>query len=128
MKRAAASAAATVAAGTATYGVLVGVLDVPPKPAADVLLLIITAAFWVFTLIYGFRSRWQVTHAGRVLLYLGLATALFATQVSLSAWSSSEYALRDQVRFILYFTLAVTAINLVRTLLVEQHADRQDQP
>ncbi|MGW8935973.1 putative phage holin [Gordonia terrae] len=127
MKRAAASAAATVASGGAVYGLVVGIFDVPPKPAADVLLLVITAAFWAFTLIYGFRSRWQATHAGRVLLYLGLASSLFAAQVSLSAWTQSEYLLRDPIRFILYFALAITAINLVRTLLLEQEADRRDR-
>ncbi|QHB37252.1 membrane protein [Gordonia phage Gudmit] len=126
MKRAAASAAATTAAGAALYVGAVQIPGVEPTFVANVLLTAIGVLLWTFVLLYGFRSRWQATHVGRVLLYLGASFAATVTQVTISVWTHSDYPLRDAVRAILYFVLLAAVGNLVWTVIREQREDRRD--
>lgn len=118
------------AVGTCAVGViLLPVLDwvgVDPRTGANALIVVIAALAGIFTLLYGGRSRWQSTNAGRAVLYVATALTLFSSQVGLSAWTGSDYPWRNEIRWVLYFALVVTLANLIRIVLVMQHKDRTD--
>lgn len=116
----------TGAIGAITAGALVLPL-VDARLAANVAIVVIAVAAWAFVALYGARSRWRITTAGRSVMYAMTALSLFATQVSVSAWLGSSYTGRDEIRFLLYWFLAVTLVNLVVTLLREQRADRHER-
>ncbi|AWN04139.1 hypothetical protein KNT89_gp26 [Gordonia phage Petra] len=124
MKRAAKSAAGTLTAGAVLLPVL-DLVGVEARVGANVLIVTIAVLSGLFSLLYGFRSRWSRTHAGRAVLYLAVALTLFAGQVGISAWTGSAYLWRNEIRFVLYFALAVTVANLIWTLLIEQAKDRR---
>ncbi|WLP90267.1 hypothetical protein [Gordonia sp. NB41Y] len=125
MMRAIGGAVVTVAAGALLLPVLDWV-DVDARTGANALIVTIASLAGVFTLLYGLRSHWTATHAGRAVLYMSTALTLFGAQVSVSAWSGSDYPWRNEIRWILYFALAVTLANLIRTLLREQRRDGGD--
>ncbi|WPH57987.1 hypothetical protein SEA_LUCKYLEO_39 [Gordonia phage LuckyLeo] len=126
MKQAVISASATLALGTGLYLGIVYVIDADPKLAANVLLTVMCGACWVFTFLYGIRSQWNLTEAGRTLFYLATSFALVLTQTMTSVWTHSDYPARDAIRFILYFVLVVAVINMVREVLIAQREDRAD--
>ena len=122
MKRAVTGAAATVATGALPLPVL-NAVGVEPRLGANILIVTISALAGVFTLLYGLRSRWWKTHAGRAVLYMSVALTAFSGQVGISAWTGASYLWRNEIRFVLYFGLAVTLANLIRTLVQEQRKD-----
>lgn len=122
MKRAAKSAAGTLVAGAVLLPVL-DLVGVEARVGANVLIVTIAVLSGAFTILYGVRSQWWRTHAGRAVFYLSTALALFSGQVGISAWTGSSYLWRNEIRFVLYFTLAVTVVNLIWTLLLEQAKD-----
>ncbi len=124
MKRAAKSAAGTLTAGAVLLPVL-DLVGVEARVGANVLIVTIAVLSGLFSLLYGFRSRWSRTMRGRAVLYLAVALTLFAGQVGISAWTGSAYLWRNEIRFVLYFALAVTVANLIWTLLIEQAKDRR---
>lgn len=123
MKRAVAGAVSTVATGAVALAGL-KLLGVEPRVAANTMIASIAVLSWVFVALYGFRSQWTATNPGRAVLYAMLALALFSSQVSTTAWISSDYFLRNELRFVIYFSLAVTVTNLIRTVWREQVVDR----
>ncbi|WNM67186.1 hypothetical protein SEA_ERUTAN_40 [Gordonia phage Erutan] len=127
MKQAVISASATTAVGSCIYlGVVYG-LGADPVFAANILLTLMCGFSWVFTFLYGFRSQWNLTEAGRTLMYLSLSFSLVLTQTIASVWSHSEYPAREIIRFIVYFVLAAALLNMVRRVLIEQALDEQDR-
>ncbi|UVF61562.1 membrane protein [Gordonia phage Genamy16] len=126
MKQAAISALATTAVGSCIYlGISYG-LGADPVFAANILLTLMCVFSWVFTFLYGFRSHWNLTGAGRTLMYLSLSFSLVLTQVMVSVWSHSEYPGREIIRFISYFVLTAALLNMVRRVLIEQALDDYD--
>lgn len=124
MKRAAKSAAGTLTAGAILLPVL-NLVGVEARVGANVLIVAIAVLSGAFTILYGFRSQWWRTHAGRAVFYLSTALTLFSGQVGISAWTGSSYLWRNEIRFVLYFTLAMTVVNLIWTLLIEQAKDER---
>ncbi|AOE44302.1 membrane protein [Gordonia phage Eyre] len=124
MKRAAKSAAVTLATGALLLPAL-DLVGVEARIGANVLIVTIAVLSGVFTIVYGTRSQWWRTHAGRAVLYLSTALTLFAGQVGISAWTGSSYLWRNEIRFVLYFLLAATLANLIWTLLIEQAKDER---
>ncbi len=88
---------------------------------ANWLLFTICGLSWAFVSMYGFRSYWRTTIAGRALMYITLSLALMTSQVSVSLMTESDYPFRDEVRLVLYSTLALTLLNLLWTLWIVQH-------
>lgn len=100
----------------------------PEKIAANILLITIAVLAWVLTFIYGFRSSWTLTKAGRATLYLSLSLAAFATQLSVSTWYGKDYWGRAQIIFVLYFGLANTILYLIWVVLEAQRDEKKERP
>lgn len=95
--------------------------------AADYLLSMWTVLAAVFTVLYGVRSRWRATAAGRALLYIAAVMTLVGAQVCLSAWVGADYPGREVLRTALYLGVAVTMLNMLVTLYRVQRDQRQER-
>lgn len=112
---------------TATAALALAVLPAfPERTAANIMIIVIATFAWILTLLYGLRSQWSVTKAGRATLYLSLALALFSTQLSMSVWVGSDHWGRNQIRFVLYFTLAMALVYVIWTVLQAQRDERRN--
>lgn len=119
MRRAIAGAVTTTAAALAIMPMF------PERIGANVAIVVIASLSWVLVALYGLRSRWQATRGGRAVLYLAFALAAFTTQVAVSVWIGSAYWGRNEIRFVLYFGLAVTIAHLIGTVVRAQKEDRR---
>jgi hypothetical protein len=95
------------------------------RDVGDWLLIVLTLAWWVFTLIYGFRSRWWSNEVGRVLFPEKLLMCLVLSQVSWSTWTESGYPGRDPVRIVLYGLGALSLMWMTVVLVSIQRRERK---
>jgi hypothetical protein len=94
----------------------------------DVLKLIVTylvliggAAALTFTISYGVFFQWTKNQAGRALMFFVLSLdALFLLSI-LSHLLGPDYPVKDELQFVVYLGIAVTAINLVVQLWRNRH-------
>lgn len=97
----------------------------PDKLVGNLMSTLIAVAALVFWVLYGLRSRWTVNEAGRALLYSMVALSVYATLVSLAAWTGGQYPFYIEVRSIAYGLLAATLTNMVFTLWLIQNRPRK---
>lgn len=95
------------------------------REVGDWLLVALTVAMCVFTLIYGFRSRWWTNVVGRIFFPEKVVMCLVLTQVSLSAVTGSNYLGRDWVRLTLYGLGALSLVGMTVVLVWIQQRERR---
>ena len=91
----------------------------PDGNLGDAFVVAIFGLAALFSWSYGWLSNWRATAVGRAVFYMGTALALFAAQVAVSAWISTSYWGRDELRLVLYAALACTVFNIWWTWLQE---------
>jgi len=87
---------------------------------ADVLVLFALVASFVFPGAYLARSNWRATRAGRSMLYLSIALAALLS-LNFASIYFNEYPGRGTVRSLVYLTLVLTYLGLIRTLIRVQN-------
>ena len=102
------------------------VFDIDYRVAANVSLVYMAALVTIFTVLYGWRSRWRVNRIGRVFLAKGVAFSLVLWQIVVATWIDTDYPYRQHIRFIIYSLGAVAYLAMVVTLWAEQRSDRRE--
>ena len=87
--------------------------------AGDVFFFLLGAKAWIFVALYGFRSNWRATAAGRAVMGLVACIALICTQATLTI-VFGEFPGRPAVRLILIGSVGITLMNLLLTLVAAQ--------
>ncbi|WJR32406.1 hypothetical protein P3F83_18010 [Mycobacteroides immunogenum] len=98
-----------------------------PGTVADVLLTVAAVLSWVFAMLYLTGSMWWLERVGRATISMMFALALVLTQNAMSVWWGENYPGRDQVRGLLYASLAYALARLVLTLHHIQRTDKETQ-
>jgi hypothetical protein len=101
-------------------------LDIDYRVAANVSLFYMAALVTVFTVLYGWRSKWRANRVGKVFLAKGVAFSLVLWQGVAAVWVDDTYPYRHHLRFAIYSLGAVAYAAMVITLWVEQRTDRKD--
>jgi hypothetical protein len=93
----------------------------------NVLVLVGGAAALTFTISYGVFFRWTKNQAGRALMFFVVSLdALFLLSI-LGHLAGPDYPIKDELQFVVYLGIAVTAINLVVQLWRNRHrGDRSE--
>ncbi|MDF3280496.1 hypothetical protein [Gordonia sp. N1V] len=79
----------------------------------------------VFTVLYGLRSRWIDSPAGRILFGQSFGFSVALTQVSVTLLTDSGYYARDIIRPIAYYCGVVGALIMLILLVKMQRKDRR---
>ena len=77
-----------------------------------------------FTLLYGLRSAWRATHAGRALFWLSASLSGILTLYALAVLWGPDYAFREEARFLLSITVLINIYRMLWVLLRAQRRDR----
>ncbi|MFF0816649.1 hypothetical protein ACFYVR_16080 [Rhodococcus sp. NPDC003318] len=111
---------ATLAVAAVAGGAVI--LACAPETEARVLLVAMTTLAWLFTAVYGLRSPWRATRAGRSVMATTVALALIGTQLA-SVWWLGDYPGRAEVRSLVLLALVLT---LLHQLLVLRRIQRKE--
>lgn len=99
----------------------VGVVVVfDPQEEARILLGSMTVLALLFAALYGWRSPWRSTEAGKTLMYTALALGLIGLQL-LSVWWFGDYAWRNEVRSLTVSALVLALLHRLIVLWEFQH-------
>ncbi|AZG48858.1 putative phage holin [Gordonia insulae] len=93
--------------------------------AGDVAIFTWTLLQIGLTLLYGVRSPWRASQAGRILFTSFCCTSIALTQVSVTLLTDSGYPLRDIVRPIAYTLGILGTLVMIVLLLRMQRKDSQ---
>lgn len=76
----------------------------------------------VFMFLYGFRSNWRATEAGRVIMWFmaTVSVILFMSVFFALGWPNSEHPVRVVFRLLAFGFLFVAILRLILSLLKEQ--------
>lgn len=99
---------------TALVGVAV-IATYPPEIEARILLVTMTTLATAFALVYGLRSPWRATQAGRSVMATTVALALIGGQLA-SVWIFGDYPGRAEVRAVVILALVLTLLHRLLVL------------
>lgn len=77
-----------------------------------------------FTLLYGLRSAWRATHAGRALFWLSASLSGVLLLYALVVIWGPDYPFREEIRLALSVTVVVNIYRMLWVLLRSQRMDR----
>jgi len=101
----------------ALIGLTAAVLVDDARTGTYIFLGVTAAQAWCFTLFYGLASTWRATAAARALFWIVLAYALLSTHLLVTVTTGFRPPWNQGVRQVLYFGLALAAMNLILTTL-----------
>lgn len=93
--------------------------------AGDVAVFVWTLLQIGLTALYGVRSRWRTTDAGRILFTSFACTSIALTQVSVTLLTASGYWARDVIRPCAYGLGILGTIVMIHLLLRMQSKDAE---
>lgn len=93
-----------------------------PETEARILLTVMTVLAWWFALLYGLRSPWRSTEAGKTLMYTAVGIGLIGFQL-ISVWWLGDYPFRAEVRSVV---VSVLVLSLLHRLIVLWRFQRED--
>ena len=103
----------------------VGVVVVfDPNTEVGILSVALMLASWTFVLLYGLRSNWRATDAGRTMMYTGAALGLLSTYAC-SSWVLGPYPFRFELRSAVVALLVLTLVHRIAVLWQIQQEDRR---
>lgn len=103
----------------------VGVVVVfDPQTEVRVLAVAMTILAWTFVSLYGLRSNWRATDAGKTMMYTGAAYGLLGTYAC-SSWLFGDYAGRNELRALVVGLLVLTLVHRIAVLWRIQQEDRR---
>jgi hypothetical protein len=109
--------------GTALVLNVLLLIFLPVRDAANVLLITIAVKSTALTALYGIRSPWRTTSAGRALLLLVSSIAAITTQGAVTILTHADYPYRDQIRDALFVYVALALLWLLLTVFrIQQDA------
>ena len=94
-----------------------------PETEARILLTAMTVLAWSFALLYGLRSPWRSTEAGKTLMYTAVGIGLMGTQL-ISVWWLGDYPFRAEVRAAVVSLLVLALLHRLIVLWRFQHEER----
>ncbi|WP_342800960.1 hypothetical protein [Nocardia sp. No.11] len=102
---------------------LIAFLLVPDREAlATGFLGAIGALGWAFVAVYGIRSNWRSTAAGRGVMRLVLCLTVICTQGMVTILTDYSYPGREVIRPLLLLGIALAILDLLLTLVRVQRA------
>ncbi|MGV5046904.1 putative phage holin [Rhodococcus pyridinivorans] len=110
-----------LAVAAVACGVVVAVFD--PQEEARILLTTMTILAWLFVALYGFRSPWRTTEAGKTLMYTAVGIGLIGLQL-ISVWWFGDYPGRAEVRALVVSLLVLALLHRLIVLWRFQHEER----
>lgn len=93
-----------------------------PQEEARILLTTMTVLAWLFVGLYGWRSPWRSTEAGKTLMFTAAALGLIGLQL-LSYWWFGDYAWRNEVRSVTVIALVLSLLHRLVVLWEFQHEE-----
>lgn len=90
--------------------------------AGNLFFVLLMVKAWVFVGLYGFRSNWRATAAGRAVMGLVACIALICTQAVVTITLGSDFSGRSAMRLILLGSVGLTMMNLLLTLIAAQRS------
>lgn len=104
-------------------------LTLPVKDAANVLIGTIAVKSTILTALYGLRSPWRSTEAGRAVMLLVSSIAAITVQGTVTILTGADYPGRDFVRDALFAYVAMALLWLLLTVfqLQQEHRDNADR-
>lgn len=93
-----------------------------PQEEARILLTTMTVLAWLFVGLYGWRSQWRSTEAGKTLMFTAAALGLIGLQL-ISVWWLGDYAWRNEVRAVTMITLVLSLLHRLAVLWEFQHEE-----
>lgn len=93
--------------------------------AGDIIIFIWCLESITLTLLYGLRSPWWQSTAGKIMLFSFFGQALLSLQVSITLLTDSGYYARDIVRPIAYAVGAIGTAVVLALVWRMQGKDRQ---
>lgn len=109
-----------LASAAVACGVVVAVFD--PQEEARILRTTMTILAWLFVALYGFRSPWRTTEAGKTLMYTAVALGLIGLQL-ISVWWFGDYPFRAEVRSAVVSVLVLSLLHRLMVLWRFQHEE-----
>lgn len=94
----------------------------PPEMEARILLVTMTVLAWTFAIVYGFRSPWRATQAGKSVMATSVALGLIGAQLA-SVWIFGDYPGRAEVRAFVVLALVLTLLHRLLVVLRIQHEE-----
>lgn len=104
-------------------------LLLPVKDVANVLLVTVAVKATALTALYGLRSPWRATEAGRAVMLLVSSLALIMCQGSVTILTHADYPGRDFVRDALFVCVALALLWLLLTVfrLQQQRPESEER-
>lgn len=93
-----------------------------PETEARILLTVMTILAWSFALLYGLRSPWRSTEAGKTLMYTAVGIGLIGLQL-ISVWWLGDYSGRAEVRSLVVTVLVLALLHRLIVLWRFQHEE-----
>ena len=90
----------------------------------NVLLALSAPGATAFTVLYGLRSAWRATHAGRALFWLSASLSGILLLYALVVIWGPDYAFREEIRLVLSVTVVINIYRMLWVLLRAQNKDR----
>ncbi|WP_267294167.1 DUF4231 domain-containing protein [Mycobacterium hackensackense] len=100
-------------------------LDINYELAANVCLGIAALLVSIFTLLYGFRSKWRTNRIGPIYLIKCVAMSAFLNQAAVAVWIDEDYPFRQMIRFVIYAATALVYVPMLVALWLAQQNDRR---
>ncbi|MBM4516559.1 hypothetical protein GS876_23515 [Rhodococcus hoagii] len=97
----------------------------PPETEARILLVAMTVLAWTFAIVYGTRSPWRATQAGRSVMATSVALGLIGAQLA-SVWIFGDYPGRAEVRAFVVLALVLTLLHRLLVVWRIQHSEVAD--
>lgn len=96
-----------------------------PQEEARILLTTMTVLAGLFVGLYGWRSPWRSTEAGKTLMFTAVALFLIGLQL-ISVWWLGDYAWRNEVRAVTVIALVLSLLHRLLVLWEFQHEEREE--
>ncbi|OLL21264.1 MULTISPECIES: putative phage holin [unclassified Rhodococcus (in: high G+C Gram-positive bacteria)] len=96
-----------------------------PQEEARILLTTMTVLAWLFVGLYGWRSPWRSSEAGKTLMFTAAALGLIGLQL-ISVWWLGDYAWRNEVRAVTVIALVLSLLHRLVVLWEFQHEEMDD--
>ena len=93
-----------------------------PQEEARILLTTMTVLAWLFVGLYGWRSPWRSTEAGKTLMYTAVGIGLIGLQL-ISVWWLGDYPGRAEVRALVVSLLVLALLHRLIVLWRFQHEE-----
>lgn len=78
----------------------------------------------LFSGLYGWRSNWRATAAGRIIMRLMLSVTAIGAHGTVNAFTDAGYPGRDFVRPLLLLAIVITVLQLLMRLVwMQRHSD-----